>query len=66
MLNKVKKLGKTPGYAELLKHKVKAKEKNHLTYKKSTLDTMSQCRIPFFGFETKKAIIINLFKNTKL
>ena len=40
----------------ILKHKVKAKEKDHLTNKKPSLDTMSQYRIPSFGFETKQII----------
>ena len=30
----------------ILKNKVKAMEKNRLTNKKPTLDTMSKCRIP--------------------
>ena len=41
---KLKKMG---GEEEaILKHKVKAREKNRLTNKKPTLNTMSQCRIP--------------------
>ena len=41
---KIKKMG---GDEEtILKHKVKAREKNHLTNKKPTFDTMSQWRIP--------------------
>ena len=46
----------------ILKHKVKAREKNHLTNKKPTLDTMSQCRIPMLWIETKQEMIINLLR----
>ena len=46
----------------ILKHKVKAREKNDRNNKKPTLDTMSQCRIPSFGFETKQAKTINLLR----
>ena len=44
----------------ILEHKVKAREKNHLTNKKPTLDIMRQCKFPSFGFETKQARILNL------
>ena len=44
----------------ILKHKVKAREKNYLTNKKSTLDTMSQFRIPILWIETKQEKILNL------
>ena len=50
----------------ILKHKVKAREKNLITNKKPTLDTMSQCRIPILWIETKQAKIINLLRKTKL
>ena len=30
----------------ILRHKIKAREKSHLTNKKPTIDTTSQCRIP--------------------
>ena len=40
----------------ILKYEIQAREKNHLTNKKPTFDTMSQCRIPSFGFETKQTI----------
>ena len=39
----------------ILKHKVKAKEENHLTNKKPTLNIMSQCRIPNLWIETKQS-----------
>ena len=39
----------------ILKHKVKAKDKNHLTNKKPILDIMSQDRIPILWIETKQA-----------
>ena len=38
----------------ILKHKVKAKETNHLTNKKPTLDIMSQDRIPILWIKTKQ------------
>ena len=38
----------------ILKHKIKAREKKHLTNKKPTLDIMSQDRIPILWIETKK------------
>ena len=39
---------------DILKHKVKARDKNHLTNKKPILDIMSQYRILFFGLKTSK------------
>ena len=39
----------------ILKHKVKAKDKNLLTNKKPTLDIMSQDRIPIPWIETNQA-----------
>ena len=41
---KLKKMGEEE--EAILKHEVKAKEKNHLTNKKPTLEIMSQDRIP--------------------
>ena len=38
----------------ILKHKVKAREKNHLTHKKPTLNIMSQDRISIIWIETKQ------------
>ena len=38
----------------ILKHKVKARDKNHLTNKKPILDIMSQDRIPLFGLIPSK------------
>ena len=49
----------------ILKHKVKAKDKDHLTDKKPKLDIMSQDRIPILWIETKQAKILNLFKCIK-
>ena len=46
----------------ILKHKVKAREKNRLTNKEPTLDTKSQCRIPIIWVETKQEKIINLLR----
>ena len=57
---KIKKMG---GEEETtLKHKVKAKEKNHLTNKKPILDIMCQDRIPILWIETKQAKILNLLR----
>ena len=39
----------------ILKHKVKSRDKNHLTNKKPILDIMSQDRIPIPWIETTKA-----------
>ena len=53
---KVKKVG---GEEEaILKHKVKARDKDHLTNKKLILDIMSQYRIPILWIRTKQAKII--------
>ena len=51
---KLKKMGGDEGTS--LKHKVKAREKIHLTNKKPTLNIMSQCRIPnpWIGNQTSK------------
>ena len=49
----------------ILKHKVKAKDKDHLTNKKPKLDIMSQDRIPILWIETKQAKILDLFKCIK-
>ena len=49
----------------ILKHKVKAKDKDHLTNKKPKLEIMSQDRIPIIWIETKQAKILNLFKCIK-
>ena len=49
----------------ILKHKVKAKDKIHLTNKKPKLDIMSQDRIPILQIETKQAKILDLFKFIK-
>ena len=49
----------------ILKHKVKARDKNHLTNKKPRLDIISQDRIPILWIETKQAKILDLFKCIK-
>ena len=50
---KLKKMG---GEEEtILKHKVKDRDKNHLTNKKPILDIMSQDRIPIPWIETNQA-----------
>ena len=49
----------------ILKHKVKAKDKDHLTNKKPQLDIMSQDRILILWIETKQAKILDLFKCIK-
>ena len=38
----------------ILKHKVKARDKNHLTNKKPKLDIMSQGTFPFFRLKPSK------------
>ena len=49
----------------ILKHKVKARDKNHLTNKNPILDIMSQDRILILWIETKQAKILDLFKCIK-
>ena len=57
---KLKKMG---GEEEtILKHKVKAMDKNHLTNKEPKFDIMSQDIIPILWIETKQAKIINLLR----
>ena len=46
----------------ILKHKVKAKDKNRLTNKKPILNIMSQDRIPIIWIETKQAKILDLLR----
>ena len=59
-LLKLKKMG---GEEEaILKHKVKARDKNHLTNKKPILDIMSQYRIPILRIETKQTKILDLLR----
>ena len=57
---KLKKMGGEEG--TILKHKVKVREKNHLTNKKPILDIMSQDRIPILWIEIKQAKILGLLK----
>ena len=60
---KLKKMG---GDEEtILKHKVKCRDKNHLTNKKPILEIMSQYRIPILWIGTKQAMILDLFKCIK-
>ena len=46
----------------ILKHKVKARDKNHLTNKKPILDIMSQYRIPILWIKFKKTKILDLLR----
>ena len=46
----------------ILKHKVKARDKDHLTNKKPILDIMSQNRILILWIETKQAKIIGFLR----
>ena len=57
---KLKKMG-GEGDA-ILRHKVKVRDKNHLTNKKPILDIMSQDRIPILWIETKQAEILDLLR----
>ena len=57
---KLKKMGGEEG--TILKLKVKARHKNHLTNKKPILDIMSQDRIPIIWIETKQAKILDLLR----
>ena len=50
----------------ILNHKVKARDKNHLTNKKPILDTMSQNRILILWIETKQANDTRPLGKTKL
>ena len=60
---KLKKMG---GEEEaILKHKVKDRDKNHLTNKNPILDIMSQDRILILWIATKQAKILDLFKCIK-
>ena len=61
---KLKKIGGDEG--TILKHKVKARDKNHLINKKSILDTMSKDRIPILWIETKQAKNTRPLERTKL
>ena len=57
---KLKKMG---GEEEaILKHKEKARNKNHLTNKKPILDIISQDRIPILWIGTKQAKILDLLR----
>ena len=46
----------------ILMHKVKARDKNHLTNKKPIFYIMSQYRIPILQIETKQAKILDLLR----
>ena len=54
---KLKKRGREE--ETILKHKVKYRDKNHLTNKKTILDIMSQDRFPILWIETKQAKILD-------
>ena len=57
------KLKKMRGEEEtILKHKVKAGDRNHITNKKSILGTMSQDRILIPWIETKQTKILDLLR----
>ena len=59
------KLKKMRGEEEtILKHKVKAKEENHLTNMKPILDIMSKDIIPILWSETKQAKILDLLRES--
>ena len=47
---------------DILKHKLKDKDKDHLTNKKPKLDIMSQDKIPILWIETKQAKILDLLR----
>ena len=57
---KLKKMGGEEGTT--LKHKVKARDKDHLTNKKPIHDIMSQDIIPILWIETKQAKILDLLR----
>ena len=46
----------------ILKHKVKARDKNHLTNKKQKHDIMSQDEVPILWIETKQTNILDLLR----
>ena len=46
----------------ILMHKVKARNRNHLTNKKPILDIMSQERIPILWIETKQEKILDFLR----
>ena len=50
----------------ILKHKVKAKDKDYLTNKKPKLDIMSQDKIPILWIETKQAKILDLLREPNI
>ena len=57
---KLKKMG---GEEEtILKHKVKDKDKDHLTNQKPQHDILSQDRIPILWIETNQAKILDLLR----
>ena len=57
------KLKKVGGEEEtILKHRVKARDKNHLTNEKPILDIMCQDRIPILWNKTKQVKILDLLR----
>ena len=61
---KLKKMGGEEG--AILKYKVKARDKNHLTNKKPILDIISQDRTPILWIETIKQKNTRPLERTKL
>ena len=50
----------------ILKHEIKARDKNHLTNKKTKLNIKSQNRIPILWIETKQANDTRALERTKI
>ena len=48
----------------ILKHKIKVRDKNHITNKKTKLDIMIQDRIPIIWIGTKQEKILDLLRET--
>ena len=59
---KLKKMGGDE--KTILKHKVKSRDKNHLSNKKPILHIMSQYRIPILWIETKQEKILDLLRES--
>ena len=49
----------------ILKHKLKSRDKNHLTNKKPILHIMSQKIIPILRIETKQENVLDLLREPK-
>ena len=50
------------GEETILKHKLKARDKNHITNKKPILDIMSKNEVPILWIKTKQARILDLLR----